>query len=465
MITLSFDELARICGGTVRPFAESVKTFQGLSIDSRTIESGELFVAISGENQDGHKYLQQALDKGASGLMIQQGWADDSNVNFAVPTVVVKNSHKAMLDLAAAYRLKVDAKIAAITGSNGKTTTKEYAASLLQAVEPHGYASPGNLNNLYGLPLAIFKMAQKTKAAVFEIGISTPGEMPVLAGVAQPDLVCITNVGPSHLQDLHTVNQVARAKLQLVSESGRDTELIVNADDPVLMKEAGIVRRKPFTFSISGKADIVVDSIQQSGQNQIVTIEGHDFHLPLPGLHQAANLLAAYAIITKLGYTFKDIETEKISFNTAPWRGQIERVGRYLIMADCYNANPESMRAGLNAFARLEVSGRRVAIIGDMLELGDDAIKYHRLIGGMIASLPIDQMVFVGPLSREMMNSAEAAGFDSNCLVHFVNSEGAVGIVDKLKTGDSVFLKGSRGMRLEIVLEAIRKSVEKGASD
>ncbi len=464
MISLSFDQLAEIISGTIQDSFGPNSVFSGVSIDSRTIKRGELFVAIRGEKHDGHDHVQQAVDRHAAGLLIEKKWADTSSVETEIPQIAVADTHETLLGMAENYRSKVNPFVAAITGSNGKTTTKEFTMSLLQAVEPDAFGSPGNLNNLFGLPLAIFKMPQNTKVAVLELGISTPSEMPRLAQVAQPDLICITNVGPSHLEKLGTVEEVARAKLQLVTASPGSTRLIVNGDDPVLMQEASTVSSNTLTFALENKADFEIDFSQESESGQEIVIDGKKFNLPLIGRHQAANLLAAYAIVRTMGYDFNDVDTAAIPFSTAPMRGQIERVGEIRVMADCYNANPESMKSALESFDQVSTGSRRLIVLGDMLELGEESERFHRQIGELVGKLGVELAVFIGPMSQFMREAAVSAGMKMEDTLQYSNALSASNITEYIRPHDFVLLKGSRGIGLEEVLSALRNVFGKGSA-
>lgn len=450
---MRFDQLAVATGGTLYNSDCASKSFDGVSIDSRTIREGELFIAIKGPANDGHRFINQALAAGAAGIVVQYDYPGLESVRGDRAVVAVNDGHEAMIALAVSYRKKLSATTAAITGSNGKTTTKELAWCLINALEVNCYRSPGNLNNLFGLPLSLFAMPQKTEVALMELGMSTPGEMKRLARIVDPSLVLITNVGPSHLVYFKTTEAVAQAKLELVTGAREEVPVIINADDPVLV--AGIERlgRDYITFGLEAQADFKPEAILPGRGGSSVTIEGNRFFLPLVGRHQVANLTAAYACCRTLGFSFESIDTAAIELGTAPWRGQtIERDG-VSVLADCYNANPDSVEAGLQAFFAEENKGRRIVILGDMLELGEEAGRYHRKIGELLARSRFDLGLFVGPLAKETMETAAANGIDPNRLRHFRNAaECAREIVGTFVDGDQVYLKGSRGIGLEAIL-------------
>ena len=454
---MGFEELAREIQGKLLPLKSVNDIFEGVSIDSRVVKSGQLFIAIRGDINDGHAFIDEALKRGAHGLLVDNLFQQTASASQKAAVVVVENTHDAMMELARNYRNKCNAKVVGITGSNGKTTTKEYAFALLKAVEKDVYRSSGNLNNLFGAPLAIFAMPQNTNVAVMEMGISVKGEMTRLARIVQPDLAVITNIGPSHLEFLASVEDVARAKLEIVSSEQSDCPLIVNADDQLLVEEANKVKSSLITFAIDARADFKVDSFEKiDDSKQNITIDGKSFRLNSLGRHQVYNFLAAYAAVRTLGYDFKDAVTEQIELSPAPMRGETLELNRIRIINDAYNANPDSVKAGLEAFESLAHTGRRVLILGDMLELGDEAAKYHEKLGESLKNFNFELALLVGPLSGAVANGAVRAGIDKEKLVGFADSSAAASeVLNLLKHGDLVYIKGSRGIGLEKIIDVL----------
>lgn len=454
---MRFDQLAAVTAGTLYNTESAGRLFSGVSIDSRTLNRGELFIAIPGERYDGHDFIPAALQRGAAGVIARSNWPRLNQVSGAAPVVAVENPHQAMLRLAGEYRRSLSGRFIGITGSNGKTTTKEMTHTLLDAVTAHAFGSPGNLNNLYGVPLALFGIPEDCEAAVLELGISSREEMPILADLLQPDVAVFTNVGPSHLHNFKTVAGVARAKLELARRAPKTSRIVINADDEVLMSEARSLQRDLVTFGLDSPAatwrpdDVTVEA---NGQT-IVAVEGHRFHLNAPGRHHVYNFLAAYAAVRELDYRFDSIDTGAIRFRTAPMRGQlVERRGIRFVV-DCYNANPESVRAGMEAFATIPITGRRIIVLGDMLELGDESAAWHHRVGELLGRFDFSGIVLVGPRSRHILSGAAEAGVPASVLNHFSDVEAAAGYLrEELGAGDLVYLKASRGIRLETVLEA-----------
>lgn len=454
---MRFEQLAAITGGNVYSAADRSAMFRGVSIDTRTLSAGELFVAIRGENRDGHEFIPQALERGAAGVLAEFDHPGLMRLPDEVPIVTVRHTHEAMIALARHYRHAIAARFAAITGSNGKTTTKELAYQLIAAVEPAVFRSPGNLNNLYGVPLTLFRIPLDCRMAVLELGISTKMEMPRLAEIVEPDIAAITNVSATHLEFLGTVQAVAQAKLELVKAARFDVPAVINADDPVLMAEARKVRQQYVTFALDRDADYRPESwgVDESGMMAVV-LEGRRFRMPLVGKHQVYNLTCAYAIFRTLGYDFAGIDTEQIQLDTAPMRGQMVTRDGIRLLVDCYNANPENVKAGLAGFFALPTSGRRIVVLGDMLELGEESPRYHREVGATLAGYDFDLALFVGRRSTETMAGVIAAGADRACVRHYVDATScAQELADILEKDDLVYLKASRGIGLEEVLRGL----------
>ncbi|MFZ5980333.1 MAG: UDP-N-acetylmuramoyl-tripeptide--D-alanyl-D-alanine ligase [Candidatus Zixiibacteriota bacterium] len=455
---MRFQQLARMLGGELVTGQNAEKTFTGVSIDTRTLKRGELFFALRGERHDGHDFAAKAVENGAAGIVVERTFP--AMMDFAARTVVVavENSHEAMMALAVKYRDEVKAVYLAITGSNGKTTTKELTYDLLAAVTTHVYRSPGNFNNLYGLPLALFALPSRTRVAVMELGISVPGEMTRLAAIVRPDAVVITNVGPTHLETLGSVEGVARAKLELVRASKPGIPVIINSDNEILVRETKKLRKDFITFGLKEKADFMPQAVEAlDGRGTVVKIEGSTFRLPLFGRYQVHNFLAAYAAVRTLGYDFAKIATEKILFETAPMRGQFVEYHGVMFIADCYNANPESVIAGLKSFAAQETGRRRVIVLGDMLELGENEETYHRQIGRRLSEQEFDLAVLVGPRSKYTLEELLRAGKNTDRVMHFSSAVACAEAMRRIfRKNDLAYIKGSRGMGLEIVIDTFR---------
>jgi UDP-N-acetylmuramoyl-tripeptide--D-alanyl-D-alanine ligase len=458
---LRFDRLVSMTAGELVTGRLADRRFTGVSTDSRTTREGELFIAIRGERVDGHAYISQAVARGAAGVIAESGRIQALNLPEHVAVISVADSHEAMIRLACEYVNTIPARRIGITGSNGKTTTKEFTYRLLTAVERDVYKSPGNFNNLFGIPLALFAMSETTRVAVLEMGISTPGEMDRLAAIVRPHVAVVTNIGATHLEFLGSVEGVAREKLRLLAYSEAGAPLIVNADDRLLVQETLRVRREFVTFGIEQAAQFRPKSITQDHDGvSIIDIDGDKFRLPVFGQYQVYNLLAAYAVVKTLGYSFEGIDTAAIELSTAPMRGEMLSIGGVTFVADCYNANPVSVRAGLSSFASYPAVGRRVIILGDMLELGADAERFHREVGEASAADAFDLAIYVGPMSAHSYAAAQGAGAHGK-LIYFAGAADCSREIYGLLHGDDVvYVKGSRGIGLEAVIESWRKAKE-----
>ena len=459
---MNFDSLAAETAGTLYNSDKASHSFRGVTIDSRTVSAGELFIAIRGERHDGHDFIPAAVKSGAAGVISRLDYPGLMHLPGTVGVVAVDDPHKAMLTMARHQRHRLSCLFVGITGSNGKTTTKELAFRLLAAISAKVFCSPGNFNNLYGVPLAIFRIPEDAEFAVLELGISTTSEMPILADIVDPDVVVITNVGTTHLENLGSVANVARAKLELVRRARAGVPVILNGDDDILMAEACQIKNEFVTFAIDNNADYRPSNITIDGNGTThVTIEDHVFSLPLPGRYQVYNLLAAYAVVRSLGLDFRGIDTAAISLETAPMRGQVHTIGGIHFVVDCYNANPESMRVGLEAFFSGPAEGRRIAVLGDMLELGTGAEDYHHQVGRQLAGYEFTTAVFVGHMAQHIMAGACEAGADSSRMATYDDADQAAeGLAGILESDDRVFLKASRGIGLERVLERFQQEGE-----
>lgn len=465
MIKLDFGTLAQEAKGELVQEHFGGTVFEGVSIDTRSLKRNQLFIALKGEKDDGHKYINDAIDKNAGGLMIQRGFPDLSILSNRIPVVVVENTHLSMMYLAENYRRRLSAQFIAITGSNGKTTTKELVYAIIASRKVMAYRSPGNLNNLYGLPLALFEMPSGAQFGVFELGISVPGEMTHLAAMVKPDLVLITNIGPTHLETLGTIENVAEAKFELVDSLDSKKPVILNSDVPVLMNAAAKRNRKFITFGMENAADFTARRLGISREGYpLVEIDGCEVGVKLFGEHQAYNILAGYAVARTLGLDIRAEDLNNIAYRFAPYRGEIENIDGLTIIADCYNANPVSMRSGLQSYHNYlgdaALKGRRgIAVIGDMLELGENSGQYHREIGGFLAEFGFSMVLAVGPLAAEIYGAALEAGFEKECIRHFADS-GAAGeyLVKNIKKGDIIYFKASRGIGLERIITLLKGS-------
>ena len=431
--------------------ASSVLT--GASIDSRSLKAGDLFFAITGAVHDGHRFVPAAVAAGAGALVVSDASAV-AGLGANILVVLVDDTTKALQDLAAATRREDLTSVVAITGSVGKTTTKELTRLLLDGTTPT-HASPGNLNNHYGLPLAILGVPTGVDSVVLELGISTPGEMDRLIEIAEPDFGLVTLISAVHVGNFASFDELCAEKMKLPRGS---RHAFLNADDPEQVRRAAGVG-SPITYF--GASDLAAPGLRLLGirshglLGSEVSVEeaGNRIELscPLPGAHNARNLVAAAAVARGLGVEWDVIERQALRARPSKHRGEVHEIGGATIVDDCYNANPAAMRAALELLMEVEPrGGRRIFVAGDMLELGDVASTEHALLGTFAASR-VDLLLGVGPESRQTVDAARAAGLSAE----HVDDAAAAGhwLVTTLRAGDVALVKGSRGIALDQAID------------
>ncbi|MEE9218100.1 MAG: UDP-N-acetylmuramoyl-tripeptide--D-alanyl-D-alanine ligase [Acidobacteriota bacterium] len=426
------------------------------SIDTRTLESGALFFALVGPNHDAHRFVPDAFRRGAAAAVVH------AEVPGAPgPLVRVHDTTRALQDLAAHVRHSLSAQIVAITGSAGKTTTRAMAEQVAGCLGP-AIGSPGNLNNLYGLPLALLRLEPHHRTAVLEAGMSRPGELARLAQISDPDLAVLLNVGPVHIEFFETLEKIAAAKEELFTGMRSNTTAVMNADDARVMAIAGRFARRGgrvLSFGIEREAELRASRIQQDehGGRARVSFCGQsaDLKLRFFGTHFLANALAALGVGLALGAPLASLCRALAGLEPLERRGQLVRLpGGGRLIDDCYNSNPTALAEALRALLQVARRGRRVVVAGDMLELGSLEEDAHRAAGERIARSGAEVFFGVGPRMLGAIEAARAAGHPS--ARHFSSAEEAAeAIAGEIKTGDSILVKGSRGVHLEKVVEAL----------
>ena len=436
--------------------------FTGLATDSREVTPGQLFWALKGENHDGHDFTGNALDKGVSGIVIQKGYRPENSPGRFPVVIVVKDTLKALGDLAGWWRRQHSIPLAAITGSAGKTTTKEMAASIL-GLGNGVLKNKGNLNNLIGLPLTLLQLKEGHRRAVLEMGMNRPGEIGRLTEIADPDVGVITNVGRAHLEGLGSIEGVAKAKVEMLEKMSSTGHMILNGDDELLMKAAAPFRKRVVTFGLGSANDIRAARIQSLGRAGISFELNYHEHstsvkLPVPGIQNVFNSLAASAIAICLGESPDCIVRGLSRFEPVKGRFNIITLpGGAILVDDTYNANPSSLRAAVESLKALAMDrGKLIVGLGDMLELGDETVPAHLEAGGMVTELGASYFVAMGEHARRMIEGAVSKGFpQEKALVAATYWEMAERIKEVMEKGDLIFLKGSRKMCLEKVVEAL----------
>lgn len=426
----------------------------GISTDSRSIEPGDLFVALAGESFDGHDFIRAALDGGACGAVYSKDlpiFKEDVQHVF----IKVSDTLTALGDIARAYRRTLGARVAGITGSNGKTTTKEMARHLLEDKLPT-VASPASFNNFIGVPLTLFAADASTRVIVLEMGTNRPGEIARLAEIAAPDVGVITNVGRTHLEGLGSLQGVARAKAELVHGLAPGGVAILNADDPEVMKMRALVERY-VTFGVGEGPDVFATDIERTAQGFKFLINGAvQTALNAPGRHNIHNALAAITVCRRMGLEFDYLAGRLPSFRLPSMRLDERRVRGALVINDAYNANPESMSRAIEELVERK-GARKFLVFADMLELGEHSPVLHREIGRLAAESGVTFCWATGEKARHSIEGALESGMSSTGASFFSSMEAlAEALSDEIGEGDVVLVKASRGMRLERLFELLK---------
>jgi UDP-N-acetylmuramoyl-tripeptide--D-alanyl-D-alanine ligase len=455
---LRIEDVATATGGRLTaPSAR--RDLTGVSIDSRTVRPGEVFFAIAGPRFDGHAFLAQAAAAGAAAAVVH----GDVVAPPGLGLVRVQDTTKALADLARHVRVSADVPVVAITGSAGKTTTKEMTAALLATRGPV-LKTEGNLNNQYGLPLSLLRLATEHTAAVLELGMSAAGELRALSALARPDVAVITMVAPVHLEFFDSLEAIAAAKAEILEGLAPGGVAVLNADDPLVRKigdgKIGRAHRgRVVWFGRDRRYDVSAEHWRGTvhGMRFDLRVGGEtvDVALPMPGPHFLSNFLAAAAVAHHLGIGADAIVRAATEMKPARHRGQVLALAeRITLLDDCYNSNPAAVEAAVTALG-MAAPGRRVAFLGDMLELGPTGPELHRQTGERIAP-GLQALVASGPLAAHFVEGARGAGMKEDALAAFPDSAAAAAAAPRLvRPGDAVLVKGSRGARMEAVVDAL----------
>lgn len=444
-------DVSRVIGASPKPELDA--TVEGVSIDSRTLSPGELFVAIEGERFDGHAFLVEAFERGAVASVVARGAGPVPTVG---PALVVEDTVTALQDLSAWYRGRFEPRLVAVTGTNGKTTTKDMTAGAL-STRMATLRTEGNLNNHIGVPLTLFGLTRDHAAAVVEMGMNHPGEIARLAQVARPEVGVITNVSRAHLETMEDLDSIARAKGELLEALPVDGVAVVNADDPRVMALAPKARAAVVTFGLSESAEVRGVGIdERAGGICFETADGVRVELPVPGRHNVMNALAALAVSRALGVDAEDAARGIASFAPSAMRMAIVRAAGRVILNDAYNANPGSVAAALDTLVAVATGRPTAAVLGDMLELGSASGAAHREAGARVAALGIDYLLLFGTEVAALAEGAVASGMSRERVNTYETKAALAEDLEALLPEHAVVLvKGSRAMRMEEVVELL----------
>jgi UDP-N-acetylmuramoyl-tripeptide--D-alanyl-D-alanine ligase len=432
---------------------------RGISIDSRSIKEGELFVALRGDRFDGHDFVPDAMKKGAWGALVERTVLENkfSSLGGMKNLLPVEDTLYALQQMSHAHRMKFSIPVVGITGSNGKTTTKEMLAGILLQKGPV-LKNEGNLNNHIGVPLTLMKLNARHQTAVVEMGMSAPGEIDVLARLVCPTIGVITNIGPAHLEFLGSMEKVAEAKGELLHNLSSHATAVLNADDVYF----GLLRSKvsgtAVSFGMKNEADVSALRIRQHAEHTDFTIKAcgmtADIRLRAAGMHNVSNALAAAAAAIAVGMPLDALKQGLNDFSPVAMRSEVKEVRGRTVLADYYNANPASMDAAIRTLVSLSAGRKTIAVLGDMLELGTASVEAHRQVGRTAAQCGVHVVITIGTLARYIAEGAIEAGVTKDRVFEAqAHAEAAQQLRDLSRPGDVVLIKGSRGMKMEKILE------------
>jgi UDP-N-acetylmuramoyl-tripeptide--D-alanyl-D-alanine ligase len=431
-------------------------SIEKVGTDTRTLEKGSLFIAIRGQNFDGHQFIDQAFEKGALAVI--------SDIELRPPpgraVIVVKDTVKALGELAKSYLQLFNIPVIGITGSVGKTTIKDMIAQIL-ATEYNVHKSVGNYNNHIGLPLSVLKLTREHTVAVFEMGMSGLGEIEYLSEIIKPDIGVISNIGISHIEKLGSRQNILRAKLEICKGMKKNGKLILNGDDELLSGLNGLLSMPVTYYGINENALLHAFGIESMGEDGVrftVKLRNDDVQIVIrvPGIHNVSNALAAIACGLELGVSSENIKKGLANYSQEKMRLNIVQYNDVKVINDAYNSAPASAQAALEVLHELAGNGRTIAVLGDMLELGEYAVEAHRQVGEFAAKQGIKYLIAIGDIAREYIYGALKKGMDIKNTRYFKSGEDAAAYLKELiRPHDHVLFKGSRGMKLDKVIDTV----------
>jgi len=426
---------------------------KGISIDTRTIEKGQLFIPIVGENTDGHKYIQAAVDKGAGASL----WNEDvplPEIDF--PFILVKDTTKALQDLASNYNKQVGAKVIGITGSNGKTSTKDIIASILET-KFNTHKTSGNYNNEYGLPLTLLSMNEDTEMAVLEMGMSALGDIKLLCEIGLPDIGVITNSTDVHINDLGSVENILKAKME-IAQGVKDEGIIVHlGDSPPLKKAVEELDRniEKISFGENTSNDYVTEYLGSDNEGIKFKVKDNELYLPMLGRHNIYNGAAAFTVAEHLGFSTNEIREAILNVDSTGLRNELVKGENFHVLNDAYKSNPTSLRFALETLYDLEGYKQKIVVLGDMFGTGEDEVENHLQIGKEIDPNQVDLIFTLGELGENFAKGAEK-NFSKDRIYTYRNlKELGKSLKPLIKKDALILIKGSRILEMERILDII----------
>ncbi|WP_411334295.1 UDP-N-acetylmuramoyl-tripeptide--D-alanyl-D-alanine ligase [Metabacillus indicus] len=454
MIKRSLRDIQTMAGGSGLAPQHENTMIHGITTDSRKIEAGTLFVPIAGENFDGHHFAEKALADGAAATL----WNRSKPNPPSGAVILVEDTLEALQTLASSYLDQLNLKVVGVTGSNGKTTTKDMVAALLSTTY-RVHKTQGNFNNHIGMPLTILSMTEDTEVAVLEMGMSNFGEIELLSNLAKPDAAIITNIGESHMMNLGSREGIAKAKLEIVSGLKPQGVLIYDGEEPLLEERVQNASYKKVSFGASAENTYSPEGIRHTEKGTFFTIRGRgeELFLPVLGKHNVGNALAAIAAAEFLGVTEEKISEGLKNIQMTGMRLELTKTeGGLAVINDAYNASPTSMKAAIRLAGDLDGYSRKILVLGDILELGDDMqVQFHREVGETIDAAETQHLFTYGNLGAEIAEGARKNLDDGVIHVYQDKQELIKSLKQTAKAGDLVLVKASRGMKLEEVVQAL----------
>lgn len=451
MRAMTFDELIVATGGTPFGIADDFATFNRVETDSRKIEPGDVFWALEGESHNGHDYVKQAFEKGAVAAVVEEDQCQ------AESTVRVQDSLMALWDFADWYRRQFDALVIGVTGSVGKTTTRRMITAVLSA-RFHGVESPKNFNNQFGVPLSLLRLENHHDFGVFELGASQPGEIGELAEVIHPEVGVITAIGPSHLDEFGSYENIIATKGQLLDHLPEEGFAVLNGDDRNVRQLSEKAKCHVILVGERKHNDLIATNVVVDNHQLKFRVDSTEFVLPVSGRHHLTAALAAIAIARQIEMSDEEIQTGFSSFTATEGRSRTVSIGPWTVIDDTYNANPISMSAACRTLRDWKATGKRILLAGDMLSLGEWSDNFHHLLGEEVTRSKIDCLIAVGSQAANVAGSARKNGMDAGCLGTCRDQETAMLLLDLwLEPGDVLLIKGSRGMKMEAFLPLLEK--------
>ncbi len=454
MIDITVKDILKATGGILLCGNENT-VLTDICIDSRMIKAGDLFVPLKGENADGHQYIEAAMKTGAAALTSQHDRAAGDKAY-----IKVEDTEKALQAIGLYIRNRYHMPVVGVTGSVGKTTTREMITAAIAEDRPC-FHTEGNFNSQQGVPITLSKMTDEYEAAVIEMGISAFGEMELLSSMVKPDIAVVTVIGDAHMEHLKSRENIRKEKLDIISYLSKDGLLLLNGDDVLLREIKDSMPCRTLTYGCSEDCDIRAENIRYEDAYTIYDAvygdEKTTVYLGALGKHNIRNSLAGMAAAYELGIPF---EVSAKAFKN--FQGQRQRIVKterqYIVFDDCYNACPDSMKASIDVLCDYKCSGKKYAVLGDMLELGDNSPKFHRQIGEYLCDKPLDGVIVIGKYSQEIKNAIDACKDAEMETCTFSNNKDAAEYMRKLlKPGDIVLIKGSNGMKLKEVVNILVK--------